>query len=503
MTDLITPTAAGAVEHLEHLYIGGEWVPARSGATIESINPATGELWATVPEAGPEDIDAAVTAARTALESREWRSLSATERGKLLRRLADRVRDHSDQLAAIESRDNGKAIRETREREMPAVAEWLDYFGGIADKVQGDTIPVGPELFAYTIREPVGVVGAILPWNSPLLMVSWKLGPALAAGNTVVIKPAELTSVTALELMKLVEEVGIPAGVVNVVPGYGHSAGAVMSAHEGIDKLAFTGEGATARAITQGSTSNLKRLSFELGGKAPHIIFSDADYEMALMSAVEGAFIAAGQTCAAGSRVLVQEDIFDRFVADFVAKAKAVRVGDPLDERTQMGAQTSAEQLKKIEQHVADAHAAGAEILCGGQRATVPGFEGGFFHEPTVVVDVDPGMRVWQEEIFGPVVVIAPFKDEEDAIRLANSTRYGLTSGVWTSNLPRAHRMISAIRAGVVWVNTYRVTHWAMPFGGVKQSGYGREHGFEVMDVYTETKTVLIDNRQSRTPWFS
>jgi aldehyde dehydrogenase (NAD+) len=276
-----------------------------------------------------------------------------------------------------------------------------------------------------------------------------------------------------------------------------------MSAHEGIDKLAFTGEGATARAITQGSTSNLKRLSFELGGKAPHIIFSDADYEMALMSAVEGAFIAAGQTCAAGSRVLVQEDIFDRFVADFVAKAKAVRVGDPLDERTQMGAQTSAEQLKKIEQHVADAHAAGAEILCGGQRATVPGFEGGFFHEPTVVVDVDPGMRVWQEEIFGPVVVIAPFKDEEDAIRLANSTRYGLTSGVWTSNLPRAHRMISAIKAGVVWVNTYRVTHWAMPFGGVKQSGYGREHGFEVMDVYTETKTVLIDNRQSRTPWFS
>jgi aldehyde dehydrogenase (NAD+) len=501
MTDMITPSET--VTELDRLYIGGEWARSRSGGSIESLNPATGEPWAVVPEAGAEDVDAAVAAARTALESHEWRSLSATERGRLLRRLADRVRDHVDELSAIESRDNGKALRETREREIPAVAEWLDYFGGMADKVQGETIPVGPGMFGYTVREPVGVVGAILPWNSPLLMVAWKLGPALAGGNTVVIKPAEWTSVSALEFMKLVEEVGIPAGVVNVVPGYGHPTGAHLAAHEGVDKIAFTGEGATAKAITEGSTSNIKRLSFELGGKAPHVIFADADYDMALQTAVEGAFIAAGQSCAAGSRVLVQQEIFDRFVADFVERAKAVRVGDPLDLGTQMGAQTSAQQLAKIEQHVADARSEGAEILCGGERPVIPGFEGGFFYQPTVVVDVDPGMRVWQEEIFGPVVVIAPFKDEEEAIRLANSTRYGLTAGVWTSNLARAHRMVSAIRAGVVWVNTYRVTHWAMPFGGVKQSGYGREHGFEVMNVYTESKTVLIDNRQSRTPWFT
>lgn len=487
----------------DRLYIGGEWVEPRDASLIESINPATGKVWAHVPEAREADIDRAVAAARQAFESAQWSNTPPRERGKLLRRLADAVRDHVATLALLETRDNGKAIRETLIRELPAVAEWLDYFAGMADKVEGTTIPVEPGIQAYTTREPIGVVGAILPWNSPLLMVSWKLGPAIAAGNTVVLKPAELTSVSALVFAQLLDEVGFPPGVVNVVPGLGATAGEALSAHPGVDKIAFTGEASTARLITRAALGNLKRLSFELGGKAPHIVFADAEVEFALDAVLEGAFIAAGQTCAAGSRILVERSIYDDFVGDLVSGAQRLRVGNPEDEATHVGAQTSEVQIQKTERYVEGARADGAAILCGGARAVVPGFEGGFFYLPTVIADIRRDMEVWCDEIFGPVVVVMPFDSEDEAIRLANDTRYGLTAGIWTSNIKRAHRVTAALRAGTIWINTFRVVHWAVPFGGVKESGYGREHGFEVMQWYTEPKSVFADHRTSRTRWFA
>jgi (Z)-2-((N-methylformamido)methylene)-5-hydroxybutyrolactone dehydrogenase len=507
-TDIASQDHAAAARRGDELrttrgvYVDGRWSEPASDQWIDSLDPATGSAWARIPAAGAEDVDRAVAAARRAFASRDWQELRPLDRGRMLRRLAQLVADNAGTLATLETRDNGKSIRETSIRELPAVSDWLEYFAGFADKVQGETIPVGPDVSAYTVREPVGVVGAILPWNSPLLMAAWKLGPAIAAGNTLVIKPAELTSVTALELVPLLEEAGFPPGTVNVVPGLGEAAGAALAAHGDVDKVAFTGEASTARAITQASTGNLKRLSFELGGKTPNIVFDDADYDLALATALEGAFIAAGQSCSAGSRILVQRKIFDTFVADLVAAGQRVRVGDPLDERTHMGAQTSAAQLEKIIGYVDQARDDDAEILCGGARAEVPGCEGGFFFQPTIIAKVQRGMSVWQDEIFGPVVVVVPFDSEDEAIELANSTRYGLTAGVWTTNIARAHRLVRAIRAGVVFVNALRVVHFGVPFGGVKVSGYGREHGYEAMRMYTEPKSVYIDNRESRPLWF-
>ena len=485
------------------LFVGGAWVEPRSTRAIESIDPATGEVWATVAEGDADDIDAAVRAARAAFESSAWAGCAPADRARLLRRLGDLVAANADRLAQLETRDNGKAIRETAGREFAVIAEWFHYFAGFADKLHGETIPLGPDVQAYTVREPVGVVGAILPWNAPSLMFAWKVAPALAGGNTVVIKPAELTSVTALELARLVQEAGFPDGTVNVVPGYGEPAGAALAAHPGVDKVAFTGEQSTAREITRASISNLKRLSFELGGKAANIVFADADLDQALEVALEAAFIATGQSCTAGSRLLVERSIFDSFVADFVSRARRIRVGDPLDWDTELGALVSETQLRRTEEYVDSAVSEGAEIVVGGGRVDVQGCEGGYFHAPTVVVNVQPTMRVCREEIFGPVVTLMPFADEDDAVRLANDSPYGLTAGAWTNDIRRAHRLSRRLQAGTVWVNTFRVVHWAVPYGGTKLSGYGRENGGEVMRMYTEPKTILVDHRSTRPAWFS
>jgi acyl-CoA reductase-like NAD-dependent aldehyde dehydrogenase len=496
-------TRAQAVLEDRELFIGGAWRSAHSGRHIDSLDPATGAVWARVGEADEVDIDAAVAAARAAFESREWGQCLPGERGKLLRRLGDLVAEHAASLAQLETRDNGKAIRETLGREFAVISEWFYYFGGLADKLHGETIPLTGDLQVYTVRQPVGVVGAILPWNAPALMFAWKVAPALAAGNTIVVKPAELTSMTALALARLVQEAGFPAGVVSVVPGYGMAAGNALAAHLDVDKVAFTGEQSTARKITQASIGNLKRLSFELGGKAANIVFDDADHDQALAVALEAAFIATGQSCTAGSRILVQKGSYDRFVAEFVARAQRIAVGDPLAPETEIGALVSEAQLQRTEEYVASAIEEGAEVLCGGHRVRVSGCEDGFFYAPTVIARVRPSMRVCTEEIFGPVATIMAFDGEDEAVRLANDTPFGLTAGAWTNDIRRAHRLSQRLRAGTVWINTFRVVHWAVPYGGIKLSGYGRENGSEVMRTYTEAKTVLIDHRESRPSWFA
>lgn len=491
-----------AVRRYTQLFIAGAWREPRSGRTFESLDPATDRQWAEIAEADEEDVDAAVKAARSRFESSSWRRMTGADRARLLRRLGELVERDADRLAELESLDNGKAIRETRQREISAIPQWLDYFAGMADKIQGETIPVNADTQAYTIREPVGVVGGILPWNSPALMFTWKLAPAITGGNTIVIKPAEFTSVTAFELARLCEEAGFPAGSVNVVSGFGAPTGRALVRHPDVDKIAFTGENTTAAEITKDSVTNLKRLSFELGGKAPHIVFADADYDQALTVAVEAGFIAAGQSCTCGSRLLLQRPIYDRFLADLAARADAIEVGDPLDPASQLGAQTSSEQLAKTERYVQSARDDGAQIVAGGRRASVPGLPDGYFYRPTVVAEVRPDMAVCRDEIFGPVLTAMPFDSEEEVLALANDTRYGLTAGLWTNDIRRVHRMTTALRAGTVWVNTFRVIHWAVPYGGVKMSGYGRENGLEVMKSYTDVKSVLIDHRTERPSWF-
>lgn len=489
------------VQPYDELFIGGEWRAPKSGEFLESRNPATDEVWATVPHANEEDVDDAVRAARERFESREWRRLGGVERGKLLRRLGELIQRDLERLAVLESRDNGKVINENR-GQFGATSLWLDYYAGLADKLQGDTIPVNADTLAYTLREPVGVVGGLVPWNSPAALLIWKLAPAIAGGNTIVIKPSEHTSVTALELAKLCAEAGFPDGSVNVVTGLGRDTGSALVRHEDVDRIAFTGEGRTAAEITKQSVTNLKRLSFELGGKAPHILFEDGDYDQALAAAAEGAFIGTGQSCTCGSRLFIHESQFDRFVADLSGIAERIVVGDPFAQRSQLGPQTTKEQLAKTESFVQSARDEGAEIIAGGRRENVPGHENGYFFRPTVVGSVNNGMKLCREEVFGPVTAVMPFKTEDEVIALANDTRYGLTAGVWTNDIRRAHRMVGALKAGVVWVNTFRVHNPAVPYGGVKASGYGRENGMEVMNLYTEVKTVHIDNRTERASWF-
>jgi aldehyde dehydrogenase (NAD+) len=485
------------------LFIGGQWTAPNSASVIESVDPAKGAVWARVGEADEVDVDRAVAAARKAFESPQWRGCAPADRGKLLKKLGELISDRADDLSALETQDNGKALRETRGREFAVISEWFYYFSGVADKLHGETIPVAPDLESFTLREPVGVVGAILPWNAPSLMFAWKVAPALAAGNTIVVKPAEATPVTALELARLVQEAGFPDGVVNVIPGYGLPAGQSLASHMDVDKIAFTGEQGTARKITEASSSNLKRLSFELGGKAANIVFADADYDQALAVSLEAGFIAAGQSCTAGSRILVERSIFDRFVSDFVDRAREIAVGDPLSHETEVGALTTEAQLERTERYVASALEEGAEVLSGGRRLTVPGCEGGYFYAPTVIVAVNPQMRVCREEIFGPVVTIMPFDGEDEAMGLANDSPFGLTAGAWTNDIRRAHRLSRGLRAGTVWINTFRFVHWAVPYGGTKMSGYGRENGLEVMRMYTESKTILIDHRETRPQWFT
>lgn len=473
----------------DRLFIGGEWVRPKAGRVIRSIDPSTEEVWAHVAEGDADDVDAAVEAARQALRG-PWGAFTPTRRGELLAKLAGLLRRDARRLAEIESRDNGKPLRDTL-GEVQRAADWLAFFAGAADKIGGHQIPFRPDALAYTRREPVGVVGAILPWNSPISLCSWKLGPALAAGNAVVLKPAEQTPVSLLEIGRLVEEAGFPAGVVNVVPGYGAVAGAALAAHRHVNKISFTGHHLTAAKIMQAASGNLKRCSFECGGKSPYIVFADADFERALSVAVHSAFRSTGQSCSLASRIFVQKPIYEAFAAAIAERASRIRVGMPFDERTHIGPHTSDDQRRKTESYIALGREGGARLLTGGGRPA--GFERGYFVEPTVFADVDNRSRLAQEEVFGPVLSVMPFSDEDEAVALANDTDYGLVGGLWTSDVGRAHRVAARIEAGLVSVNTFRPIHFMLPYGGYKLSGFGRENGFDAIHEFTEVKAVVVD----------
>ncbi|HYG82121.1 MAG TPA: betaine-aldehyde dehydrogenase [Pyrinomonadaceae bacterium] len=484
------------------LFIDGQWVDAESGKTFTTPNPATGQTLAEVAEADKADVDKAVAAARRAYEGK-WSKMSARDRGRLLYKLAQLIEENSQELAALETADNGKPIRESQYVDLPQVVENFEYFAGYATKIEGETIPVPGQMFNYTLREPIGVCGQIIPWNFPLLMAAWKLAPALAAGNTVVLKPAEQTPVNAMELGRLIQEAGFPDGVVNIVPGYGETAGAALAAHPDIDKIAFTGSTEVGKIIARAAADNLTKVSLELGGKAPNIVFADADMEQAVNGAMMGIFFNQGQVCCAGSRLFLSEEIKDEFLDRFKEKAQKVKVGDPMDSATHMGPQVSEEQLNRIKGYVDIAREEGASVLTGGCPPQLEGdFQQGYFFQPTIFSEVKNQMRVAQEEIFGPVTSVITFKDEEDLIRQANETIYGLSAGLWTRDIVRAHRFAREIKAGVVWINTYNMFNAASPFGGYKQSGYGREMGKHALEMYTQVKSVWVDLSGKPIGWY-
>jgi acyl-CoA reductase-like NAD-dependent aldehyde dehydrogenase len=429
--------------------------------------------------------------------------LSARERGRLLYKLSQLIEAKSEELAALETADNGKPIRESAYVDLPQVVENFEYFAGWATKIEGETIPVPGQMFNYTLRQPLGVCGQIIPWNFPLLMAAWKLAPALAAGNTIVLKPAEQTPVTAMELGKLIQEAGFPDGVVNIVPGYGETAGAALASHPGIDKIAFTGSTEVGKIIARSAADNLTKVTLELGGKAPNIVFADADIEQAVNGAMMGIFFNQGQVCCAGSRLFLDESVKDEFLERFKARAEKVVVGDPMDKATQMGPQVSEEQLTRIKGYVDIARGEGASVLTGGCSPQLEGnFQNGYFFQPTVFGEVQNTMRVAQEEIFGPVVSVITFKDEKDLIKQANDTVYGLSAGIWTKDITRAHRFARDINAGTVWINTFNMFNAASPFGGFKQSGYGREMGRHALELYTHVKSVWVDLSGKPIGWY-
>jgi len=473
----------------EKLFIGGEWVAPTDGEVIASINPSTGKEWATAAYAGTGDIDRAVTAANEAFRG-PWRRMTGTDRSNILRKLGDLYAANAGRLAELESSDNGMPIRDSRAG-IAGHPQYYYYYSGLAANVRGSNIQADPGVHVYTTREPVGVVGMITPWNAPLQTVMWKMAPALAAGCTMVIKPAEQTPVTAFELAKLAEEAGVPKGVINIVPGLGATAGAHLVAHKQVNKISFTGEHRTAMEIMKGAAVNLKRLSFETGGKSPHIIFDDADLDQAINAATHSAFALCGQSCALGSRLLVHESVYDKVVNEIAARSTRVRVGNALDPQTQMGPQAHDEQLQKTLRYLDIGRNEGARLVVGGERINSMG--DGYFVKPTVFADVTNQMRIAREEIFGPVVGVIKFKTEEEAIAIANDTEYGLVAGLWTQNVGRAHRVAAQIQAGMVWVNTYRYIRYNIPYGGYKVSGLNRENGAEGLEPYFETKSTIIN----------
>ena len=475
------------------MYIDGEFVEAASGKYFDSYYPFTGKVWSQVAEGGPEDVDRAVKAAHRAFTSGDWAEMTASQRGMLVHRLGDLIARDAKKLAEMEVQDNGKLIAEMQ-GQVNYVPQWYYYFGGLADKIEGSVIPLDKKgYFNFTRHEPIGVVAAITAWNSPLLLLAWKLAPALAAGCTVVIKPSEFTSASTLEFVKLVEEAGFPKGVVNVVTGFGKDVGAPLTSHPLVRKVAFTGSDATGRAINEVAAKTFKRVTLELGGKSPNIVFDDANLEDAVNGAVSGIFAATGQTCIAGSRLLLQESIHDEFMDRLLALAKTAKMGNPMSMETQVGPVTTRPQYDKILSYIDIAKTEGANLALGGGPATRPECGDGWFVEPTVFTGVTNDMRIAQEEVFGPVLSVIKFKDEDEASRIANDIRFGLGSGVWTSDIGRALRMSEKIQAGTVWVNTYRAVSYMSPFGGYKDSGIGRESGIEAIYQYLQTKSVWIN----------
>jgi acyl-CoA reductase-like NAD-dependent aldehyde dehydrogenase len=485
-----TVERAAGLEIEARLFIGGEFVDSIDGGRIEVLNPHDNSLLAEVSEAREADIDRAVDAARSALDG--WRSTPASERGHLLSKLADAIEADGDYLTRLESLDTGHPIRDTRILDLPRTVVTFRYFAGIADKIDGRTVPMEPGFLNYVTREPVGVVGQIVPWNFPLMFTSWKLGPALAAGNTVVLKPAELTPLSTLRIAYLTAQVGIPPGVVNVVPGYGPVAGQYLAEHKGVDKIAFTGSTVTGRKIVEASAGNLKRVQLELGGKGANIIFDDANLQAAVNGSAFAIFHNQGQACIAGSRLLLQEKIADEFLDRFLELARSIKIGNPSDPATEMGPLTSTQHRDRVLAYMEVANNQGSTVLTGGKAPDAPELADGCYIEPTVVT-AEPGDRVCHEEVFGPFVTVTRFRDDAEVIDIANATEYGLGGGLWTTDLTRAHRTASSMRSGMVWVNCYKRVSPGAPFGGVGQSGYGRDLGVEAIHEYTDAKSVVIN----------
>jgi aldehyde dehydrogenase (NAD+) len=479
------PDAAGKV------FINGAWQPTASGHQVDVVNPATEEVVATVAAAEAADVDAAVVAARAAL-SGPWMLLSARERGRLVWKIGERILERADELARLETIHNGKPIFESRQIEIPAAAECFQYYAGWADKIHGETIPVKGNYLAYSLREPVGVVAAIVPWNFPLLLTAWKVAPALACGNTVIVKPATQTPLTALALAEIAAEVGLPPGVLNVITGSGSTIGAALVRHRGIDKIAFTGDTRTGREIMRGAADTLKQLTLELGGKSPNIVFPDADLDAAVRGATTGIFYGKGEVCAAGSRLLVDRRIKDEFVDKVAARARKMVPGDPMDPKTRLGALVSKVQMQNVLRYIDIGKQEGATLVAGGQRSDI-GTGKGYFLQPTVFANVDPGMTIAREEIFGPVLATIEFGDVDEAIAHANDSDYGLAAAVWTRDIKKAHHVARKLQAGTVWINTYNIYDTAVSFGGYKQSGFGRELGQHALEHYTQSKSIWVD----------